>query len=93
MSPEQLYNKPVPTSDLWALGVTMYEAVEGHRPFQGDTQPELFDAIRQHPFPPPRRAGALTALLTALLDKDAARRPHAQDTTRTLRGAAGEARA
>lgn len=93
MSPEQLYNKPVPASDLWALGVTMYEAVEGHRPFQGDTQPELFDAIRQHPFPPPRRAGALTALLTALLDKDAARRPHAQDTTRTLRGAAGEARA
>nr|WP_277349426.1 serine/threonine-protein kinase [Streptomyces sp. S3(2020)] len=88
MSPEQLYNKPVLASDLWALGVTLYEAVEGHRPFHADTQPELFDAIRQHPLSPPRRAGALTALITALLDKDATRRPDARDTARTLRGAA-----
>ncbi len=36
MSPEQLYGKPpAPASDLYGLGVTLYELLAGERPFSG----------------------------------------------------------
>ncbi|HSS45647.1 MAG TPA: protein kinase [Thermoanaerobaculia bacterium] len=46
MSPEQILGKPVDArSDLFSLGVVLYEMLSGERPFQKDTAPETMTAI------------------------------------------------
>lgn len=46
MSPEQVRGKNADFStDVWSLGVTFYELVAGHRPFQGETKSDVHAAI------------------------------------------------
>ena len=51
MSPEQAEARPVdPRSDIFSLGIVMYEMATGSRPFKGDTRPSLMLSIlRDHP--------------------------------------------
>ena len=76
MSPEQLAGKPVDgRSDLFSLGVTLYELMTGNQPFTGDTMATLMyqisnkrqtDVIRHRSDIPP----CLRTLVNKLLQKD-----------------------
>ena len=48
MSPEQIMREPLTYhSDMFALGIVLYELFTGRRPFTGASVLELFDAIRR----------------------------------------------
>jgi hypothetical protein len=76
MAPEQARGEESgPPADFWALGATMFYAVEGEPPFDRGTSIATLAAVVNEPPRAPRRAGPLTDLLTALLTKDPATRP------------------
>lgn len=87
LAPERLrpgIAEPGPASDLWALGATLYQAVQGRTPFQRDTAIETAYAIATEECPPPSNAGHLTAVIEGLLLKEPDRRMDAQEAERLL---------
>ncbi|MFE7602158.1 protein kinase [Streptomyces sp. NPDC057494] len=90
LAPERARGQdPGPASDVWALGATLYAAVEGASPFRRTSTWSTLAAIVTEPLPEPRRAGPLTPVLLRLLEKDPASRPTAREAARLL-GALGE---
>src|SRR5512135_849635 len=77
MSPEQLRGQSVDArSDIWTLGVTLYEMVAGKRPFHGQSGFELTTAIMsQAPRPLPSQVPAeLGAVIERCLEKEPGKR-------------------
>ncbi len=76
MAPERLNGKDgLPESDLYSLGVTLFQAVEGLSPFRRDTPTATLTAVLLEDTPPLTRGGNLAALITRLLDKNPDARP------------------
>jgi hypothetical protein len=74
MAPEQVEAQPVsPATDLWALGATLWFAVEGQPPFGGGEFQTLSAIVNGQPRRP-ERLGPLTPVLARLLVKDPAAR-------------------
>jgi hypothetical protein len=80
MAPEQIQGKPaVPATDLYSVGVILYQALCGRLPFEGDS---LFELMQKHvsAAPPslrqmrPEIAPAVEAVILCALAKDASRR-------------------
>jgi len=60
MSPEQAQSRPVDgRSDLFSLGVILYELSTGKRPFGGTTLGAIFQALIQENPPPPAKVNPL----------------------------------
>ena len=95
MAPEYIRTgKPDPRSDLFAVGVMLYEVLSGRKPFSGETTPTILYKIVNEP-PDPIDLHALAGISPAIrlvLDRALAKDPDvrfqtAEDLAKALRAA------
>ncbi|MGB9074835.1 MAG: protein kinase [Terriglobales bacterium] len=85
MSPEQVTGEATDArSDLYSVGVSLYEMVTGQRPFRGDSDFSLMTAhVRETPKPPvelqPGMPAGLNEIILMAIAKDPARRFQSAD--------------
>jgi serine/threonine protein kinase len=91
MAPELLDGKrPSPASDLFALGATLFTAVEGEPPYGSDGVPlSTMKRVIHNEMVPMRSAGPLAPLLASMLAAEPAERPTAAGASRLLRELGG----
>ena len=89
MSPEQVKGAADldPRTDLYSLGISLYEMVTGARPFQGDSEYSIKAAqLETNPPPPiqldPNLPPALSEIILMSLEKDPAQRFQTADAFR-----------
>ncbi len=76
MSPEQASGKAIDRrSDLFALGIVLYELVTGERPFSADSERSILEAVRECRVRPPRALNPripdrIEALVMKALERD-----------------------
>lgn len=90
MSPEQIKGatEPDPRSDLYSLGISLYELMCGCRPFQGDSDFSIMAGhLQQTPVPPiqidPSMPRAISDIILTAIAKDPAHRFQTADQFRT----------
>jgi tetratricopeptide (TPR) repeat protein/tRNA A-37 threonylcarbamoyl transferase component Bud32/TolB-like protein len=77
MAPEQLAGRTAtPLTDIYSLGVTLFELLTSRRPFGGTTTPDLVYQMLSSPVPLPSALnGAVPPVLDAIVAKAMAREP------------------
>ena len=97
MSPEQIHGIDVDhRSDLWALGVILYEMITGQHPFRGQHEPTImYEILNVQPKAiqslRPESPAHLQVLVSSLLQKDPAKRvPSATDVISILKKSPAE---
>ncbi len=89
LAPERVRgHDPGPASDLWALGATLYTAVEGRSPFRRTSPLSTMQAVVEEEAEQPVNAGPLGPVISALLRKEPERRPSAEEAEQMLAEAA-----
>jgi eukaryotic-like serine/threonine-protein kinase len=92
MAPEQASGQPSgPATDLWALGATMYFALEGEPPFERNGAVPTLTAVVNDPPRRMQRGGELEPLVLGLLTKSPAERPSAGQLRGQLQRLGGSA--
>ena len=82
MSPEQLAGRKIEgSSDLFSLGVTLYQMLTGQQPFQGDSMAQLMYKIANEPHPgiltiDPSLPPCASAIIDKILQKQPEQRFH-----------------
>jgi serine/threonine protein kinase/tetratricopeptide (TPR) repeat protein len=80
MAPEQVSGERMDArTDIYALGVVLYEMATHQRPFREDSMPRLFDSILHQPVAPPRGlnpriSAEMERIILKCLEKDPGRR-------------------
>lgn len=84
MAPEYIRSgKPDPRSDLFAVGVILYEALSGRKPFSGDTTPTiLYKIVNEAPEPIDLSTlQGISPLVRSVLDKGLSKDPETRYQT------------
>ena len=91
LSPELARGEdPRPASDVWALGATLYAAVEGRSPYESRSNPiALLRAIATERPRPMMHAGALAPAIEAMMHEDPVRRWDMATSAKRLSDIAG----
>jgi tetratricopeptide (TPR) repeat protein/predicted Ser/Thr protein kinase len=90
MSPEQVRGEPVSSaSDIFSLGIVMYEFATGHHPFSANSPAEVMSAILSEAPPVPSQLNpeispVMTDLILQMLQKDPQLRPTAAEICAAL---------
>jgi hypothetical protein len=97
MSPEQVKCEPVDArSDLYSVGVSLYEMVTGARPFRSDSNFAIMEAhVKDRPKPPielrPDFPPVVSSIILMAMEKDPAKRFQSADAFRNaLQSAAAD---
>jgi serine/threonine-protein kinase len=76
MSPEQVNGKSEQRSDIWAVGVVLYQMYTGRLPFEGNTEMELMENIlHKEPIVPRALNPDITAQLERILIRSLRKNP------------------
>ena len=89
MAPEQVEpgprGIPGPPADVWGMGVTLFEAVVGYRPFERDDDQDRFPQLDAERLPYPDHVPpALAGIIDAMLAPRPGDRPSARDVAEAL---------
>ncbi|MGW9117465.1 serine/threonine-protein kinase [Streptomyces sp. NPDC055663] len=85
LAPTTQKSTATPASDLWSLGVTLYEMVEGRHPFDRPNGHEVLFAACQYDPLPMEHGGELAEVVERLMHKDPRRRLSAGSAEEMLR--------
>ena len=94
MAPEQAtHGVSGPEADLWGLGATLYFALEGVPPFQGDGPIPTLTAVVGDAHRPMENGSTLVPVVESLLEKDPSTRPTPDEIRTTLTSPVATSRA